>query len=167
MLRTVPSIQGTWTSFRTRVAFLAVCFAGLPGVRAHACEKGLTEPKCWDQEFTCHRCCDTRAIPTGDMSCWEGDATFPTCCGLTRVRFATAQIMPATDHLTGEAHCPPNAHPHCFDDYFPCERCCDTRRGVEGDRACWPDTEQWGLRTLSFAFCCGVLPFESDTKTRW
>ncbi|CAE7509810.1 GekBS024P [Symbiodinium pilosum] len=127
----------------------------------------MAEPGCFDQEFTCERCCDTRAIPVGDLSCWMGDIRFATCCGLTKLRFQATAMLPAMDHLAGPATCPPNAQAHCFDSYFPCERCCDTRRGGQGDLACWPDTTPMGLRTLSYNFCCGLMPFASNERIPW
>eukprot|EP00913_Durusdinium_trenchii_P023085 g21675.t1 len=99
----------------------------------------LAEAGCFDKEFTCERCCDTRT--TG-----------------------AATMLPAMDHLSTPATCPPNAQKHCFDAYFPCERCCDTRRGAQGDLACWPDTAPMGLRTLSYNFCCGLMPFTSGER---
>lgn len=139
----------------------------LPMASAQQCP-ALAEPGCFDTEYTCERCCDTRAIPVGDLQCWLGDVKFPSCCGLTRLRFQATQMLPAMDHLQGPpAACPPAAQPHCFDAYFPCERCCDTRRGAQGDMACWPDTSPFGLRTLSFAFCCGMLPFEGTERQPW
>eukprot|EP00928_Gymnodinium_smaydae_P027598 TRINITY_DN21296_c1_g2_i1.p1 TRINITY_DN21296_c1_g2~~TRINITY_DN21296_c1_g2_i1.p1 ORF type:complete len:182 (-),score=24.14 TRINITY_DN21296_c1_g2_i1:98-643(-) len=148
-------------------AAMGLCAAlgvlGPVGASAQSCPV-VAMQGCFDAQFPCERCCDTRAIPVGDMSCWVDKVKFPYCCGTTRIRMEAARMLPAMDHLASQppATCPPNAQPHCFDDYFPCERCCDTRRGGQGDLACWPDTTQYGLRTLSYEFCCGLLPFTNE-----
>mmetsp|Transcript_48397 Transcript_48397/g.89132 ORF Transcript_48397/g.89132 Transcript_48397/m.89132 type:complete len:180 (-) Transcript_48397:80-619(-) len=148
---------------------LSCCIAVLvaaTGSHAQQCPM-IAEKGCFDQEFTCERCCDTRAIPTGDLACWYGPVKFATCCGVTRIRMAAAQMLPAMDRLETTAACPPAAQPHCFDDYFPCERCCDTRRGPEGDIVCWPESTPYGVRTLTFAFCCGMVPFAEVERLPW
>ncbi|CAK0810353.1 unnamed protein product [Prorocentrum cordatum] len=146
---------------------MAAALLGHCGAAASQACAEVAEQGCFDQEFSCERCCDTGALPVGDLSCWVGPVKFPTCCGLTRLRMAASQMLPAADHLDVPATCPPAAQSHCFDAYFPCERCCDTRRGPQGDMACWPDTTPFGLRTLSFAFCCGMLPFAADERLAW
>mmetsp|Transcript_127953 Transcript_127953/g.368651 ORF Transcript_127953/g.368651 Transcript_127953/m.368651 type:complete len:194 (+) Transcript_127953:129-710(+) len=155
---TVVAARAIWWFATTRAVVQIV---------AQACPS-IAEPGCFDQEFPCERCCDTRAIPVGDMSCWLGEVRFPMCCGITKLRLQAAAMLPAKDMLQGPpATCPPAAQPHCFDGLFTCERCCDTRRGAQGDMACWPDSSPWGLRTLSFAFCCGMLPFLGTDRLPW
>ncbi|CAE7523517.1 GekBS024P [Symbiodinium sp. CCMP2592] len=95
-------------------------------------------------------------------------------------------MLPAMDHLSGPpATCPPNAQvratgvhaekllqllaPGRLIALIPTSpvRGCDTRRGAQGDLACWPDTAPMGLRTLSYNFCCGLMPFASNERVAW
>mmetsp|Transcript_28162 Transcript_28162/g.54273 ORF Transcript_28162/g.54273 Transcript_28162/m.54273 type:complete len:169 (+) Transcript_28162:87-593(+) len=127
----------------------------------------LAEPGCFDQDFPCETCCDTRMLPIGDLKCWVGNVKFATCCGLTRLRMQAEEMLPKHVVAERQAECPPAAQHHCFDSYFTCERCCDTRKGGQGDMACWPDTSPYGLRTLSFGFCCGLQPFQAGEILSW
>eukprot|EP00929_Paragymnodinium_shiwhaense_P064076 TRINITY_DN32063_c0_g1_i5.p1 TRINITY_DN32063_c0_g1~~TRINITY_DN32063_c0_g1_i5.p1 ORF type:complete len:208 (-),score=24.07 TRINITY_DN32063_c0_g1_i5:289-867(-) len=152
-------LGGTLTS-----AALQRSYAAAPG-NLPTC-KNFAQAQCFDQQYTCDRCCDTRAIPTGDMSCWLNEIEFALCCGVTQMRMQAQAMLPPV-HVEGKATCPPAAMPHCFDKYFTCERCCDTRRGPQGDMACWPDLSPMGMRTLDYNFCCGLLPFHGAQKTNW
>jgi hypothetical protein len=62
------------------------------------------------------------------------------------------------DWGTKDQSCPDTAVDQCFDSHFPCERCCDTRFGAQGNPYCW--TQVPNLRPLSYEFCCGTqIPF--------
>eukprot|EP00927_Polykrikos_kofoidii_P069616 TRINITY_DN65166_c0_g1_i1.p1 TRINITY_DN65166_c0_g1~~TRINITY_DN65166_c0_g1_i1.p1 ORF type:complete len:183 (-),score=25.08 TRINITY_DN65166_c0_g1_i1:110-658(-) len=174
----VPGAVRLWTAARTErrnvaVFLLTLCAAAGPKVVSASAPgdslvcKRLANGGCFDTQFTCDKCCDTRAIPTGDASCWMGDIKFTICCGIVNVRFNAAQMVPSMDHLQPPATCPPAAQEHCFDPYFTCARCCDTRRGPQGDMACWPELSGYGLRNLDYNFCCGLLPFVAKERKSW
>eukprot|EP00392_Amoebophrya_sp_AT5.2_P013956 g14089.t1 len=96
----------------------ALAFAEASPLCPAAAEKG-----CFDEKYTCERCCRNIAVPIGDLACWEGEMKFATCCGVTNYRlalFSEAQQRNdplATDknHGSYDQVCPPTALEQCFD----------------------------------------------------
>lgn len=125
----------------------------------------LANQDCFDQQFTCDRCCNTSlSMPFGESDCWAGPY-FADCCGVTSMRILAAESPDAVIAWTEERMlhkpppCPPTAQALCFDSsYFTCERCCDNQLGPEGDATCWPDMMTIGLLPLTFESCCGSTP---------
>eukprot|EP00929_Paragymnodinium_shiwhaense_P064077 TRINITY_DN32063_c0_g1_i6.p1 TRINITY_DN32063_c0_g1~~TRINITY_DN32063_c0_g1_i6.p1 ORF type:complete len:216 (-),score=15.67 TRINITY_DN32063_c0_g1_i6:248-850(-) len=88
-------LGGTLTS-----AALQRSYAAAPG-NLPTC-KNFAQAQCFDQQYTCDRCCDTRAIPTGDMSCWLNEIEFALCCGVTQMRMQAQAMLPPV-HVEGKA----------------------------------------------------------------
>lgn len=143
-----------------------------------------SESVCFNSALPCEACCRNDAIPMGNkLDCWAGDFKFVSCCGVTKTRIdalklkgteaepplldpelhALADAMYENRHtvfsddprVPSKEICPPAAISQCFDHHFPCDFCCDTRFGPDGNPYCWVHVE--GLRqNLSYSFCCGV-----------
>ena len=65
------------------VAVWANPMAKSPGI----CPEGA-QAACFTEEYPCGLCCKNHMIPIGNLTCWEGDVNFATCCGLTAWRMA-------------------------------------------------------------------------------
>ncbi|CAD7966994.1 unnamed protein product [Amoebophrya sp. A25] len=161
----------------TRTTSILCCSSFLtallvPPSVAATCPPGA-EQGCFDGNYQCGPCCRNLAVPIGNLTCWEGEIKFATCCGVTNYRFAVFQEAAergdwlATDTNFGkkEEVCPPTHLEQCFDRHFPCERCCDTKYGPQGNPYCWPAVP--GMRELSYGLCCGTqAPFDESVLDR-
>ncbi|CAD7946713.1 unnamed protein product [Amoebophrya sp. A120] len=167
-----PSCRNVFLPFFFAFVFATTVLHPVLVVRAAGLCPAAAEQGCFDAKYTCESCCRNIAVPIGNLSCWEGDIKFATCCGVTNYRLALFQQGEqrndplATDKNFGtkEQVCPPTALEQCFDKHFPCERCCDTKYGPQGNPYCWPSVP--GLeRDLNYGLCCGVqAPFDESVE---